>query len=234
MGEFFGAWTELLEGLAIIVAGVLLIRVSYGWYIFRNSIYKEIYSSYLEYAWKKKRLLRLSKSAWLENALGTHRICYQIITPNGEVSKAQAYVVFLLESGLYVANIKNEQGSIIAVNKGDFRRLLTDRKKKRQPVQQYVRLIKNPMDETDKFAKALLSKISDADLSVYKIVVFPDADTITWSSKERLDCKVLRRKELVEYIKSIHIKNKNIITKNEVDQYYQKIIAEALKQEKNL
>ena len=52
-------WLELLPGLLLAVGMIAVFKGGSGWYLFRRSIYKEIYSNYLEYAMRKKSLTKL-------------------------------------------------------------------------------------------------------------------------------------------------------------------------------
>ena len=71
-------WSDVLIGLAFVAGGYWLIKTIYQWNRFRRSIYIEIYSSYFEYAFRRKNLVRLSESFYLNNEFGKHKIFYQI------------------------------------------------------------------------------------------------------------------------------------------------------------
>ena len=58
-------WSDVLIGLAFVAGGYWLIKTIYQWNRFRRSIYIEIYSSYFEYAFRRKNLVRLSESFYL-------------------------------------------------------------------------------------------------------------------------------------------------------------------------
>ena len=48
-------WSDVLIGLAFVAGGYWLIKTIYQWNRFRRSIYIEIYSSYFEYAFRRKK-----------------------------------------------------------------------------------------------------------------------------------------------------------------------------------
>lgn len=114
------AWLDLLPGLLLAAGIILFIKGVSGWYMFSRSIYKEIYSNYLEYVMRKKSLSKLSESYFLDSRLGKHRIYYQLAAAKGEKTP-QAYVVLILSSGLYLMDIKKQTGEIGASAKGGFK-----------------------------------------------------------------------------------------------------------------
>ena len=83
-------WSDVLIGLAFVAGGYWLIKTIYQWNRFRRSIYIEIYSSYFEYAFRRKNLVRLSESFYLNNEFGKHKIFYQIAQDKNEKTP-QAY-----------------------------------------------------------------------------------------------------------------------------------------------
>ena len=101
-------WSDVLIGLAFVAGGYWLIKTIYQWNRFRRSIYIEIYSSYFEYAFRRKNLVRLSESFYLNNEFGKHKIFYQIAQDKNEKTP-QAYILILLPSGIYVLNVKNQR-----------------------------------------------------------------------------------------------------------------------------
>ena len=86
-----GVWNEVLIGLVLVAGGYWVIRTIWQWRIFRRSVYIEIYSSYVEYAFRRKNIRRLSESFYLKNELGKHRIFYQLAQVKGE-DTPQAYI----------------------------------------------------------------------------------------------------------------------------------------------
>lgn len=92
-------WSDVLIGLAFVAGGYWLIKTIYQWNRFRRSIYIEIYSSYFEYAFRRKNLIRLSESFYLNNEFGKHKIFYQIAQGKNEKTP-QAYILILIPSNL--------------------------------------------------------------------------------------------------------------------------------------
>ena len=76
-------WSDVLIGLAFVAGGYWLIKTIYQWNRFRRSIYIEIYSSYFEYAFRRKNLIRLSESFYLNNELGQFTRNYTQTTKRG-------------------------------------------------------------------------------------------------------------------------------------------------------
>ena len=106
-------WSDVLIGLAFVAGGYWLIKTIYQWNRFRRSIYIEIYSSYFEYAFRRKNLIRLSESFYLNNEFGKHKIFYQIAQGKNDKTP-QAYILILIPSGIYVLNVKNHTAMFIS------------------------------------------------------------------------------------------------------------------------
>ena len=139
-------WLELLPGLLLVAGIIAVFKGGSGWYLFRRSIYKEIYSNYLEYAMRKKSLTKLSESYYLDSRLGRHRIFYQLAAAKGE-RYPQAYVIILLTSGMYVLDIKNQTGDIEASVRGDFKYQTVEKAKKGEKAKVEIKMMRNPMEE---------------------------------------------------------------------------------------
>ena len=151
-------WSDVLIGLAFVAGGYWLIKTIYQWNRFRRSIYIEIYSSYFEYAFRRKNLVRLSESFYLNNEFGKHKIFYQIAQDKNEKTP-QAYILILLPSGIYVLNVKNQSGKVVLKKHGDYKQYYTEKGKKGQADKQHEYLFKNPMDESRFFAKRIEQRI---------------------------------------------------------------------------
>ena len=114
--------------------GYWLIKTIYQWNRFRRSIYIEIYSSYFEYAFRRKNLIRLSESFYLNNEFGKHKIFYQIAQGKNDKTP-QAYILILIPSGIYVLNVKNQSGKVVLKKHGDYKQYYTEKGKNRRLVE---------------------------------------------------------------------------------------------------
>lgn len=98
-------WSEVLLGTALVAGGFWLVKTVYCWIRFRKSIQMEVYSNYLEYSIRRKKITRLSESWYFKSEFGKHRIFYQLAQTKKE-KVPQAYVLIMLTSGLYILNYK--------------------------------------------------------------------------------------------------------------------------------
>ena len=222
-------WLDLLPGLLLAAGIILLIKGVSGWYMFRRSIYKEIYSNYLEYVMRKKSLSRLSESYFLDSRLGKHRIYYQLAAAKGEKTP-QAYVVLILTSGLYLMDIKKQTGEIEASAKGDFKYEIVVKQRDQNPKVE-VKMMKNPMDEVRYFQKKLFQKLRGEEVPAFPVVVFPDASTLHWEEKWE-GMPIIHRKEVYQTVKNLHEKHKKVLSEEDIDRIYLTLAGELLEAER--
>jgi hypothetical protein len=225
------AWLGLLPGLLLVVGVILIYKGGSGWYIFRRSIYKEIYSNYLEYAMRKKSMAKLSESYFLESRLGKHKICYQLASVRGE-KIPQAYVVLILSSGIYLLDIKRQTGDIEANIRGDFKyeEVITGKKKEKPRIE--IKMMKNPMDEVRYFQKKIFQKLHGEKVTAFPIVVFPDSSTLTWKEEEK-EIPVIHRKDVYSTVKILHDSHPQILSEEEIEKIYLAMASEVLEAERN-
>ncbi|GKH30761.1 NERD domain-containing protein [Muricomes sp. OA1] len=227
------AWLELLPGLLLAVGIIAVFKGGSGWYLFRRSIYKEIYSNYLEYAMRKKSLTKLSESYYLDSRFGRHRIFYQLAAAKGEKTP-QAYVIILLTSGMYVLDIKNQTGDIEASVRGDFKYQAVEKAKKGEKAKVEIKMMRNPMDEIQYFQSQIVRKLNKEELTIHPIVVFPDASTLTWKDRKMPgSVAVIHRKQVYQTIKEIHEKRADVFCESEIERMYLALAGEALAAEKH-
>lgn len=226
-------WNEVLIGIALVAGTYWIIKTAYQWNRFRRSAYIEIYSSYFEYAFRKKNLTRLSESFYLKNEIGKHRIFYQIAQAKGE-KKPQAYILLLFSKGIYSINVKNQSGKIILKRQGDMKQIYTEKAKKGAPAKEHQYLFKNPMDESRFFAKRMEQRIANPEIPFKSIVVFPEKADITWDGTPDEDVFVIKRKDLIKTIKDDMEKNQSVLSDNQIDDLYYQIAKESIEMEKNM
>lgn len=231
MENNLNVWQDVLGGFIIVLGMVLLIKTIYGVYVYRNSIYTAIYSNYIEYLLRRKSIKRLSESYYFKSRFGVHRIFYQVASNKSERTP-QAYVLTILTSGLYIANIKTQGGKVLAKVKGDFKNIVIDKAKKGQKPEKRVFTIKNPLDEVLYFQNRIEEKLKSFNIPIHRLVVFPDQANIIWEDENQRDEIVLQRKELFDTINKIHEKSSDIISENQIDAIYMTLAAEALEMEK--
>lgn len=224
-------WLDLLPGLLLVVGTIMIFKGGSGWYIFRRSIYKEIYSNYLEYVMRKKSLAKLSESYYFDSRFGKHRIFYQLAAAKGE-KETQAYVIILLTSGMYILDIKKQTGDIEAVVQGDFKYQVIGKAKKGEKPKAQVKILRNPISEIKYFQKQILRKL-DKDVEVHPVVVFPDASTLIWKDGESpVSVDVIHRKQVYQKMKEIHEKNTDVLSESEIEGIYLALAGDVLEAEK--
>lgn len=197
-------WNEVLTGIALVAGSCWLLKTIYQWNLFRKSIYVEIYSSYIEYAFRKKNLVRLSESFFLKNELGKHRIFYQIAKGRNE-SIPQAYVVLILSTGIYIMNIKNQY-------------------------QQSA--LKKTLLESGIFESRIRQRIGAVDIPMKSIVVFPQSCSLNWSGSDKQNITVVKRKDAITAIRKNAEKSSNILSDQQIDQIYHQLADEFIEMEK--
>ncbi len=101
-------WYEVILGIGLVAGTVWLIGTICDWRRFRRSIQTELYSGYLEYSLRKRKIRSLSKSYYLNSEFGKHRIVYQL-AHNKREKIPQAYVLLLLTSGIYIERKESER-----------------------------------------------------------------------------------------------------------------------------
>ncbi len=224
------AWLGLLPGLLLVVGVILIYKGGSGWYIFRRSIYKEIYSNYVEYAMRKRSMARLSESYFLESRLGKHKIYYQLASARGE-KVPQAYVVLILSSGIYLLDIKRQIGDIEANVRGDFKyeTVIPGNKKEKPRIE--IKMMKNPMDEVRYFQKKIFQKLHGEEVKAFPIVVFPDSSTLSWKEEQK-EIPVIHRKEVYSTVKMLHENNPQVLSEEEIDRIYLAMASEVLEAER--
>ena len=213
-------WSDVLIGLAFVAGGYWLIKTIYQWNRFRRSIYIEIYSSYFEYAFRRKNLIRLSESFYLNNEFGKHK------TP-------QAYILILILSGIYVLNVKNQSGKVVLKKHGDYKQYYTEKGKKGQADKQHEYLFKNPMDESRFFAKRIEQRIGATKIPVRSVIIFPEHAEITWDGTPENEIPVIHRKQLIQTLKEENEKNERVLSDDQIDELYHLLADESIELEKN-
>ncbi|MDD3362699.1 MAG: nuclease-related domain-containing protein [Hespellia sp.] len=226
-------WSEVVIGIALVAGTYWVIKTAYQWNRFRRSAYIELYSSYIEYAFRKKNIVKLSESFYLKNEFGKHRIFYQIAQAKNE-KKPQAYILLLLSTGIYILNVKNQADKIILKQHGDMKQIYMEKQKKGEPVKEHQYLFKNPMEESRFFAKRMEQRIGNTEIPVKSIVVFPEKSELTWDGQPDMEVPVIKRKELIATIKADMEKSQTVLKDSQIDDLYYQLAKESIEMEKNM
>lgn len=219
-------WSDVIIGIAVVAGSILLVRNAYMWNIYRRSIQTEIYSNYLEYQMRRKSLLKLSESYYFKSRFGKHRIVYQMAQGKND-QVPQAYVILILTSGLYIINVKNQSGRVIAKKRGDFKQFFKDKGK-----QEKMFLFRSPLDEVRFFEKKLKERLPSIECPITDLVVFPEHCQLSWDGDEDGEIPVLKRKQLFGVLKSDFEKNPAVLTEGQIDYVFHALADEAIEMEK--
>lgn len=104
-------WFVVIVGFLIVTITVFSYKTILSVYNWKHSFYKVLYANYFEYWLRRKKLERLSVSFKLDAVFGSHRIMYQLVS-HGESHPYQAYIIIILETGVYLLQVHNENGVI--------------------------------------------------------------------------------------------------------------------------
>ncbi|GLC29571.1 nuclease-related domain-containing protein [Clostridium omnivorum] len=221
---------EIILGLSLSAIVVFLLRFIFGWSSYRRSIHKVIYSCYLEYYSKKKRIRKLSESAALEEDFGKHKVLYQFFSNNG-AKLPKPYIIVILSSGIYCLKVSNTPGEIYGANTGNWESIVSYDKK--HPDKRMKEKMVNPIIELEQFSKKLQEKIIKIKTPVYKIVVFPDKSTLKTKDEEIGNAYVIRRSQLHDTLINIHKSKEMILCDWEIDALWEMMAGDSLKLEEN-
>ncbi len=219
-------WNEIIIGIAVVAGGFFVLKNIYMWNTYRRSIQTEIYSNFVEYQMRKRDLVKLSESYYFKSRFGKHRIVYQIAQPKKNQTP-QAYIILILASGLYILNIKNQNGKIVAKKRGDFKYFSKVSQKEEKLV-----LLKNPLDEIKFFEKKLRNKFPGIDCPITNIVIFPEHCQLLWDGEIDDKIPILKRKQLFGVIKQYVEKSPVVLTEGQIDSIFHTLVDDAIEMEK--
>lgn len=214
-------WYEVVLGITFVAGTMWLIKTVYGWRRFRKSIQAELYSGFLEYCVRKRKIRSLSESYYLNSEFGKHRIIYQL-TQSKHEKTPQSYVLIILTSGLYILNVRNQSGKILARKNGDFK----------QNYDGHEYLFKNPVKESRYFEKRLREKMAKMDFPVRLLVVFPESCELQCEGEEIREVPVIHRKQLIQWMKKDYEDNHGILQEEQIDRLFETIAEESIEAEK--
>lgn len=197
-------------GFLVIFATVTIMKTIRSYYVFKASFYTEIYSGFFEFLVRKGNLKRMSKSYWLENELGDHRIMFQVTTTK-QKDIFQPYLLILLTTGLYIIQIHNKTSHYI-YDKNKFKSV--DEK-------QNVHYLPNPISEITEFQKHFLERIEKTSFPIYPFIALTNESQLENNEKKII---FVHKNHLFETLKQEHTSHQEILTKHEIDMIYQEFI----------
>lgn len=176
-------------------------KVFYEFRMYKNSVYKMIYSSFIEYRSRRKSIEGMSESYNFRDAFGPHRIIFSALEDQ-KISPASFMTVFLT-SGCYVFGIctKEPAANSIARTKEFF---------------------------SENVQKKLEGTVYDSEkVPVTFRLLLPDS----LPGKISRDKGVIRRQELMEELTRLHKEAPAVWSAEDVDHLFRTIAAQALKTE---
>lgn len=221
----------IIAGLCVTAIIIFLFRYIFGWYQYRKSIQKVIYSNYLEYFMKKSKIRKLSESDAFSDEFGKHRILFQLFAGKGQKTP-RPYIIVILSSGMYCLKVSNAPGEIYGKKTGDWENLMAFDKK--NPNKKVYGKITNPIEEIEQFKKSAQYKISKINTPVYKIVVFPDQCTLQMKNKEMNGTLIIKRSQLQDTLMKIHKSGENALNDWEIDALWEMIAKNSLNLEEKM
>lgn len=209
-------WMELLVGFLGVFFMLSLFKIYQLFRFWRNSFYTEIYSSFIEFLFRRKSLNRMSTSYWLSNELGDHRIMYQM-AHSQDKNLPQAYIIIALSSGIYILQIKNYKGKVEGYSNHRFQLKISKSVTEKGKQKADVITIANPFKEIHDFTYRW-NKLIAIDSPIYNIIVFSDQCQVEINPLLTKNIIVINRKEMFRTIKDLHNNNttKNLINVNDV------------------
>lgn len=117
----------LTIGFILAVVIFMLIKLLFELYMYKNSMYEILYSSFTEYRMRKKSIEGMSESYLLKEVFGPHRILYHILQQGHSAGRAFATVI--LTSGCYTIAVNSERKNIMVEVKSFMRQHITDQLK---------------------------------------------------------------------------------------------------------
>lgn len=201
--------TVFIGFLCIFLIG-LIIKTIRQYYIFKASFYTEIYSGFFEYMVKHGNMRRMAKSYWLENELGEHRLMFQI-TKSQTDDIIQPYILILLSSGLYVIQIYNESAQYVCKKQ---------KMKKITENENHEKIVQNlpfPISQFENFQSHFQMLFHDTVIPMKYIALFTNSSQLDISLK---DVYVIKKKELIETLKKVHLQSQEIYSKEDIQRIY--------------
>lgn len=194
-------------GFLAVVILYMILKYLYGFYMFRNSIYKVLYSGFTEYRMRRKSIEGMSESYVLKKQFGINRIIYHILAKKSSVPSA--FVTIFLTSGCYIINmLKGHENENLSVDAEKFK-------------QNYIM---NQINE---------SVYKSMTIPMTMMTVLPDHYDMAPKLVGKKDKLTIRRKELIDTLIGIHEKSEKIITSKDVYGIFMVLAHDSIESEKN-
>lgn len=112
--------TELLVALCAVFLVVMIGKAWFAWPGYRDTIYQQLFGSFLEYFWKYSVSRDLSSSGYLASRIGRHRLLYNSYRDHAGHEAAQ-FVTILSERGFACVCCIHTSGTVTGGENGAWR-----------------------------------------------------------------------------------------------------------------
>lgn len=181
-------------------------KYSFGFYMYRKSIYKVLYSGFTEYRMRRKSIEGMSQSYVLKEEFGPNRIIYHVVDSKG--AEPSAFVTVFLTSGCYIIKVlkKNEH-----------------KKSESDTVEFKQSFILNKLNGTI---------YQSLRLPVYIIQVLPDLKNGKGRNQVNKTARTVPRSELLSILKELHAKSAKVLTEIDLNGIFMTLAHDAIENEK--
>jgi len=194
----------LTIGFVTIIIIFMLLKFLFELYMFKNSVYEVLYSSFTEYRMRKKSIEGISESFQLKEAFGPHRILYHI-DEKGHGTRA-AYATVFLTSGCYTIAVNNETKKVFSEVKAFMKQNIYDP-------------LKNTVYDSLPFQSSIF-------------VISSNHAVDNAASADKTKGFIVRREDLTSKIKELHNQRKNHLSRIDIDGIFYTLAQDSIESEK--
>lgn len=194
----------LTIGFISIIIIFMLFKFLFELYMYRNSVYEVLYSSFTEYRMRKKSIEGISESYLLKEAFGPHRIVYHI-DEKGYGTRA-AYATVFLTSGCYTIAVNNETKNVISEVKTFMK-------------QNIFELLKGTVYHS-------------LSIQTFIFIISSNNSMDNAANGEKTKGFIVERKDLISKIKEVHNDKKNNLSRIDIDGIFYTIAQDSIESEK--
>ena len=189
-------------GFVGVVATIMIAKWLFEFKMFRNSIYKMLYSGYTEYRMRKKSVSRMSESVAMNEQFGDCRLIFQVL-PSDYVPAS--FVTVILRSGCYVFGITGG----VAPRKDSLqvcRRFFQEN---------IARKLEDTPYQGRKLPVAYAIVVPDSSNITKTEYIIKRSDMITWLKQRDSACEKVLSAEDVQHIFSVLVKEALVKEQND-------------------
>lgn len=194
----------LTIGFVTVIIIFMLLKFLFELYMYKNSVYEVLYSSFTEYRMRRKSIEGISESYQLKEVFGPHRILYHI--DEKDYGKRAAYATVFLTSGCYTIAVNNETKNVYS------------------EVKNFMKL--NIYDQLKNTVYQSLS------LQTFIFVISPNHSKDNAANGEKAKGFIVGRKDLISKIKELHDQKKNNLSRTDIDGIFYTLAQDSIDSEK--